>query len=152
MYRASTCRPGSRASARSQQLAQPPPDTDRVAAALGRARGFALENADFEIFQLAKCLICNVRGLRFRSKTAVVKTYPIPKLGWFRIDSSHHVSATHRAQEERQDAPLLERGREQAPWGRAGGAAARFVSRRDQLLAGGRMAQGDRGFRRGCRP
>src|ERR1700730_7965998 len=36
--------------------------------------------------------------------------------------------------------------------GQAGGAAARFVSRRDQLLAGGRMAQGDRGFRRGCRP
>src|ERR1700730_299048 len=83
---------------------------------LTRVRGFALENADFEIFQLAKCLICNVRGLRFRPKTSVVKTYPIPKLGWFRIDSSHHVSATHRAKEERQDAPLLERGREQAPW------------------------------------
>jgi hypothetical protein len=83
--------------------------------ALARVRGFALEIADFEIFYLAKYLICNERRLRFQSKTAVVKTYPIPKLGWFRVDSSHHVSAPHRAKEERQVAPLLERGGEQAP-------------------------------------
>ena len=68
------------------------------------------------------------------------------------IDSLHHVSATHRAKEERQDAQLLERRREQASRWRPGGAAACAVSRRDQLLAGGRVAQGDRGVRRGCRP
>jgi len=49
--------------------------------ALARVRGFALENADFEIFLTAKYLICNGRGLRFQPKTAVVKTYPIPKRG-----------------------------------------------------------------------
>jgi Transposase DDE domain len=35
-----------------------------------------------------------------------VKTYPIPKRGVMQIDSLHHVSATHRAKEERQDALL----------------------------------------------
>src|ERR1700674_3396739 len=83
---------------------------------------------------------------------AVVKTYPIPKRGVMRIDWLHHVSATHRAKEERQDAQLLERGREQASRWRPGSAAACAVSRRDQLLTGGSVAQGDRGFRRGCRP
>src|SRR5882672_12292023 len=68
------------------------------------------------------------------------------------IDSLHHVSATHRAKEERQDAQLLERGREQASRWRPGGAAACAVSGRDQLLTGGSVAQGDRGVRRGCRP
>src|ERR1700730_5292522 len=82
---------------------------------LARVRGFALEIADFEIFYLAKYLICNERRLRFQSKTAVVKTYPIPKPDVMRVDSSHHVSAPHRAKEERQVAPLLERGGEQAP-------------------------------------
>src|ERR1700737_4693004 len=82
---------------------------------LARVRGFALEIADFEIFYLAKYLICNERRLRFPSKTAVVKTYPIPKPDVMRVDSSHHVSAPHRAKEERQVAPLLERGGEQAP-------------------------------------
>jgi hypothetical protein len=83
--------------------------------ALARLRGFALDNADFEIFFSAKSLICQGWRLQFWRKTAVVKTYPIPKLGVMRVDSSHHVSATHRAKEERQDAPLLERGGEQAP-------------------------------------
>ena len=69
-----------------------------------------------------------------------------------RIDSQHHVSATHRAKEERQDAQLLERGREQASRRRPGGAAARAVSGRDQFLAGGGLAQGDRSVRRGYRP
>ena len=46
---------------------------------LPRLRGFALENADFTIFWLAKYLICKERGLPFWLKTAVVKTYPIPK-------------------------------------------------------------------------
>src|SRR6202048_421928 len=86
-----------------------------VRGTLARVRGFALEIADFEIFYLAKYLICNERRLRFQSKTAVVKTYPIPKPDVMRVDSSHHVSAPHRAKEERQVAPLLERGGEQAP-------------------------------------
>jgi hypothetical protein len=81
---------------------------------LTRVRGFVLENADFEIFLRAKYLIYKERHLQFRPKTAVVKTYPIPKRGMKRIDSLHHVSATQRAKEERQDAQLLERGREQA--------------------------------------
>ncbi|HEY4960878.1 MAG TPA: DpnI domain-containing protein [Terriglobales bacterium] len=84
-------------------------------AILARLRGFALENADFEIFSTVKSLICNERRLRFRPKTVVVKTYPIPKRGMVRIDSLHHVCATHRATKERQDTPLLERGGEQAP-------------------------------------
>jgi hypothetical protein len=87
----------------------------RAFAFLARVRGFALEIADFEIFYLAKYLICNERRLRFQPKTAVVKTYPIPKPDVMRVDSSHHVSAPHRAKEERQVAPLLERGGEQAP-------------------------------------
>src|SRR5450631_123159 len=101
---------------------------------------------------MAKYLICKGWGLQFRPKTAVVKTYPIPKRGVMRIDSLHHVSATHRAKEERQDAPLLERRREQTSRWRPGGAATCAVSRRDQLLTGGSVAQGDRGVRRGCRP
>src|SRR5450631_2389001 len=86
------------------------------------------------------------------SLTAVVKTYPIPKRGVMQIDSRHHVSAAHGAKEERQDAPLLERRREQASRWRTGGTAACAVSRRDQLLAGGGVAQGDRSVRRGRRP
>jgi hypothetical protein len=81
---------------------------------LARLRGFAVEKADFEIFWTAKYLIYKGRRLQFWPKTAVVKTYPIPKRGMMRIDSLHHVSATHRAKEERQGAQLLERGREQA--------------------------------------
>ena len=46
---------------------------------LTRLRGFAAENADFEIFTTAKYLICQGRRLQFLSKTAVVKTYPIPR-------------------------------------------------------------------------
>src|SRR5450631_1512531 len=99
-----------------------------------------------------KYLICKGWGLQFRPKTFVVKTYPIPKRGMVRIDSLHHVSATHRAKEERQDAQLLERGREQASRRRTSGAAACAVSRRDQLLTGGGVAQGDRSVRRGRGP
>src|SRR5450755_5134019 len=91
-------------------------------------------------------------SLQFGLKTAVVKTYPIPKRGMVRIDSLHHVSATLRAKEERQDAQLLERGREQASRRRTSGAAACAVSRRDQHLTGGSVAQGDRGVRRRRRP
>ena len=46
---------------------------------------------------------------------------------------------------------LLERRREQASRRWPGGAAACAVSRRDQFLAGGGLAQGDRGVRRGRR-
>jgi hypothetical protein len=87
---------------------------EKKSMALTLLRGFARENSDFEIFLSAKRLICQGLDLRFGLKTAVVKTYPIPKRGMVRIDSSHHVSATHGAKEERQDARLLERGREQA--------------------------------------
>src|SRR5277367_4310168 len=59
----------------------------------------------------------------------------------------HHVPAANRATEERQDAPLLERRREQASRRRAGGAEARSVFGRDQLVAGGGVAQGGRGVR-----
>src|SRR5271167_1122883 len=57
----------------------------------------------------------------------------------------HHVPAANRATEERQDAPLLERRREQASRRRAGGAEARSVFGRDQFVAGGGVAQGGRG-------
>src|ERR1700678_4079444 len=60
----------------------------------------------------------------------------------------HHVPAANRATEERQDAPLLERRREQASRRRALGAEARSVFGRDQLVAGGGVAQGGRGRRR----
>src|SRR5271156_1993388 len=63
----------------------------------------------------------------------------------------HHVAAANRATEERQDAPLLERRREQASRRRAGGAEARSVFGRDQLVAGGGVAQGGRGVRSRCR-
>src|SRR5271167_4193530 len=59
----------------------------------------------------------------------------------------HHVFTTTRATEERQDAPLLERRREQASRRRPGGAEARSVFGRDQLVAGGGVAQGGRGVR-----
>src|SRR5580658_9761878 len=59
----------------------------------------------------------------------------------------HHVPAANRATEERQDARLLERRREQASRRRAGGAEARSVFGRDQLVAGGGVAQGGRGVR-----
>src|SRR5271156_5990050 len=59
----------------------------------------------------------------------------------------HHVPAANRATEERQDAPLLECRREQASRRRAGGAEARSVFGRDQLVAGGGVAQGGRGVR-----
>src|ERR1700734_3518746 len=59
----------------------------------------------------------------------------------------HHVPAANRATEERQDAPLLERRREQASRRRAGGAEARSVFGRDQLVAGGGVAHGGRGVR-----
>src|ERR1700735_3374646 len=61
----------------------------------------------------------------------------------------HHVPAANRATEERQDAPLLEPGREQASRRRRGGAEARSVFGRDQFVPGGGVAQGDRGVRRG---
>src|SRR5271167_1290236 len=59
----------------------------------------------------------------------------------------HHVFTTTRATEERQDAPLLERRREQASRRRPGGAEARSVFGRDQLVAGGGVAPGGRGAR-----
>src|SRR3984885_6029024 len=59
-----------------------------------------------------------------------------------------HVPAANRATEERQDAPLLERRREQASRRRRGGAEARSVFGRDQFVPGGGVAQGDRGVRR----
>jgi hypothetical protein len=101
--------------ARQHPQGWPPGRVSAGDSGLTRVRGFALEIADFEIFYLAKYLICNERRLRFQSKMAVVKTYPIPKPDVMRVDSSHHVSAPHRAKEERQVAPLLERGGEQAP-------------------------------------
>src|SRR5277367_5714357 len=61
----------------------------------------------------------------------------------------HHVPAANRATEERQDAPLLEPRREQASRRRRGGAEARSVFGRDKFVAGGGVAQGDRGVRRG---
>src|SRR3984957_10412080 len=61
----------------------------------------------------------------------------------------HHVPAANRATEERQDAPLLEPGREQASRRRRGGAEARSVFGRDQFVPGGGVAQGDRGVRHG---
>src|SRR6202022_2495622 len=70
---------------------------------LARLRGFALENADFTVFCL---LIGKETGLQFSPKTAVVRTYPIPKRGLVRTDSLHHVPAANRAKEERQDAQL----------------------------------------------
>jgi hypothetical protein len=57
------------------------PTVSMACAALTCLRGFALENADFTIFWMAKYLICNERRLRFWPKTAVVKTYRIPKRG-----------------------------------------------------------------------
>src|SRR5580704_19345874 len=64
----------------------------------------------------------------------------------------HHVSATSRTTEERQDAPLLEHRREQASRRWPSGAAARLLFGRDQLLAGGSLAQGGRGVRPRRRP
>jgi putative transposase len=48
---------------------------------LTRLRGFALENGNSTIFWTAKYLICKERRRPFWPKTAVVKTYPIPKRG-----------------------------------------------------------------------
>jgi hypothetical protein len=48
---------------------------------LTRLRGFALENGNSTIFWTAKYLICKERRRPFWLKTAVVKTYPIPKRG-----------------------------------------------------------------------
>src|SRR5271169_4280593 len=61
----------------------------------------------------------------------------------------HHVLATNRTTEERQDTPLLERRREQASRRWPGGAATRSVFGRDQFVAGRDLVQGGRGFRRG---
>src|SRR5580698_8666455 len=61
----------------------------------------------------------------------------------------HHVPATNRTTEERQDAPLLEPRREQASRRWPSGAAARLLFGRDQFVPGGGVAQGDRGVRRG---
>ena len=52
--------------------------------------------------------------VRTRLKTAVVKTYPIPRRRFAPLDSPGHVSAEDPAKEGRQDAQLLERRREQA--------------------------------------
>jgi hypothetical protein len=62
-----------------------------------------------------------------------------------------HVLTKDRALEEREDASLLERRREQAArrWPR--GAASCALPRRDQFLAGRSLAQGGRGVRRGRR-
>jgi hypothetical protein len=43
-----------------------------------------------------------------------VKTYPIPRIGFLRQDSCHHVSAADPTAEGRQDARLLEHRRESA--------------------------------------
>jgi hypothetical protein len=48
---------------------------------LTRLRGFALENGNSTIFWTAKYLIFKERRRPFWPKTAVVKTYPIPKRG-----------------------------------------------------------------------
>gem|GEM_PF-4850080 len=48
---------------------------------LTRLRGFALENGNSTIFWTSKYLICKERRRPFWSRTAVVKTYPIPKRG-----------------------------------------------------------------------
>jgi hypothetical protein len=60
---------------------------------------------------------------RPRSKTAVVKTYPVPLARFASLDSPGHVFAADPAKEGRQDAQLLERRREPARPGRPGGAA-----------------------------
>ena len=86
--------------------------------------------------------------VRAQLKSAVVKTYPIPRRRFPPLNSSRHVSAKDPAQERRQDARLLERGREQAccRWPRR--AAPRSVLGGDQFLAGCGVAQGHRGARR----
>src|ERR1700728_4779604 len=60
----------------------------------------------------------------------------------------HHVPATNRTTEERQDARLLEHRREQASRRWPSGAEARLLFGRDQFVAGGSLAQSDRGVRR----
>ena len=74
--------------------------------------------------------------MRAQLKTAVVKTYPIPRRRFSPLDSSDHVSAKDTTQEGRQEARLLERRGEQACCWRPRGAAPRAVPGRDQLLAG----------------
>src|ERR1700722_7400002 len=96
-----------------------------------------------------KFLIYTASIVRPRLKSAVVKTYPVSSSRFAWLDSLH-VSAEDPAEERRQDARVLERGREQACRRRPRRAASRTVFGRDQLLAGRGVAQGDRGARRRC--
>src|SRR5271169_2733827 len=79
----------------------------------------------------------------------LVKTCPL----FFEFDFWHsaafHVSAQHEAKEGRQDALLLQRGRESSVAGLQDGAADGFVSGRDQRSAASRLAQVPGGLRRG---
>ena len=84
-------------------------------------------------------------------KTAVVKTYPVPLVGFAPLASPGHVFAANPAKEGWQDAQLLERRREPAPRGRPRGAAARIVSGRNQPVPGRGVAQVHRCIRRGRR-
>src|SRR5271154_3256708 len=73
----------------------------------------------------------------------------IPRIACSWQNPRRHVPAKDRATEEREDASLLERGREPAARQWTSGAASRALPRRDQFLASRSLAQGDRGVRRG---
>ena len=87
------------------------------------------------------------KGLAYpgRAKVAVVPTKPIPRAAFVRILGGHHVPAFEDSPEGWQGAPQLERGGEPARQRRAGCAAPRLVSGRDQLDPGTGMAALDRG-------
>src|SRR6202035_2855068 len=92
--------------------------------------------ANFGAVDFDKYLILAKSIVRKSLKTAVVKTYPIPRRRFPPLDSSGHVSANDPPQERRKDARLLERGREQARCRWPGRAASRSVLGGDQFLAG----------------
>ena len=76
---------------------------------------------------LCKRLICKGAPFEKGSKVAVVKTYPIPKVGFLCIIQRHHVFALHHAKEKRQGASLLESRRKQALWRKQDRAAPRSL-------------------------
>jgi hypothetical protein len=82
-----------------------------LAGILTRLRALGAVVAIFAWLGGRKQLIWWGQESRISPKSAVVKTYPIPRVGFVRQDSRHHVSAADQTQERRQDARLLEHRR-----------------------------------------
>jgi hypothetical protein len=123
----------------------------RPESGLALLRGLAAGISDFRAAGRAQAI--EFAGLVFSNIAEIgcSEDLPIPRVGFVRQDSHHHVSAPDPTKEGRQNTRLLERRGESAARRWPGGAAAGSVFGRDPSVTSRGLAPGDRGVRRGVR-